>query len=291
VLLACVGLVAALLLQGGVAAGREPAEPTSDRRVGSPADSAADSQVPLAASTVDSSALHGSAAAAGPGAGATPGAPGAGGPAGTSFGRTPVGRWFVRGGGFMWPLLVFAVITLAVIVERAWTLARARTNTRRLVGGIITSLRNDGVTAATQVCERTRGPIAAILHSGLLRADRGPEAVEKAIETAGTIEMSFLERGLSLLAASASIAPLVGFLGVVSGLIHTFDAVAAAGEPSARVLAAGISEALITGLAGLMIAVPASIAHSLFLSAIDRFIIEMEESAAELVEELSQVSG
>jgi biopolymer transport protein ExbB len=191
----------------------------------------------------------------------------------------------------MWPLLVFAVITLAVIVERAWTLARARTNTRRLVGGIITSLRNDGVTAATQVCERTRGPIAAILHSGLLRADRGPEAVEKAIETAGTIEMSFLERGLSLLAASASIAPLVGFLGVVSGLIHTFDAVAAAGEPSARVLAAGISEALITGLAGLMIAVPASIAHSLFLSAIDRFIIEMEESAAELVEELSQVSG
>ena len=209
----------------------------------------------------------------------------------TALGRTAAGEWFAKGGASMWPLLAFALTTLIVILERAWTLGRARTNTRRLIGGIITSLRNDGVTAATQVCERTRGPIAAILHSGLLRADRGPDAVEKAIEAAGTIEMSFLERGLLALAASASIAPLIGFLGTVLGMIHALDALAAGNQVSTRLVASGISEALISALAGLLVAIPASVAHSFFLSVIDRFIIEMEESAAELVEELSQVTG
>ncbi len=211
--------------------------------------------------------------------------------AATALGRTAAGQLFAKGGNFMWPLLGFAIVTLAVILERAWTLSRARTNTRRLIGAIITSLRNDGVTAAAQVCERTRGPIAAILHSGLLRADRGPQAVEKAIETAGTIELSFLERGLLALSASANISPLIGFLGTVSGMIHAFEAIAQADQVSPRLVASGISEALITTLAGLSIAIPASIFHSFFLSVIDRFIIEMEESAAELVEELSQTRG
>ncbi len=203
--------------------------------------------------------------------------------------RSGAGQLFIKGGNFMLPLFLCAVVMIAVLIERFVTLARARTNTRRLIGTVITTLRSDGVTEAAQVCERTRGPIAAILHSGLLRADRGPEAVEKAIETSGTIEMSFLERGLVALSTVANVAPLLGFLGTVSGMINAFEAIANADQVNAKLVASGISEALITTAAGLVIAIPASIGYSFFLSVIDRFIIEMEETSAELVEELTQI--
>jgi biopolymer transport protein ExbB len=207
----------------------------------------------------------------------------------TPLGQSGAGRLFVAGGNFMWGLLAAALFALAIILERAYTLAKARTNTRRLIGTVITTLRSEGVTEAAQVCERTRGPIAAILHSGLMRADRGPEAVEKAIETSGTIEMAFLERGLVGLSSVANVAPLLGFLGTVSGMISAFEAIANADQVNAKLVASGISEALITTATGLIIAIPASLGHSFFLSVIDRFIIEMEETSAELVEELTQL--
>ncbi len=207
----------------------------------------------------------------------------------TPLGQSGAGQLFVGGGNFMWFLLLAAIIALAVIIERAFTLAKARTNTRRLIGTVITTLRQEGVTEAAQVCERTKGPIAAILHSGLLRADRGPEAVEKAIETSGTIEMAFLERGLVALSSVANVAPLLGFLGTVSGMISAFEAIANADQVNAKLVASGISEALITTATGLIVAIPASLGHSAFLSMIDRFIIEMEETSAELVEELTQM--
>jgi biopolymer transport protein ExbB len=203
--------------------------------------------------------------------------------------QSGAGQLFIKGGNFMPFLLISAIIMVAVLIERFATLAKARTNTRRLIGTVITTLRTDGVGAAAQVCERTRGPIAAILHAGLLRADRGPEAVEKAIETSGTIEMSFLERGLVALSTVANVAPLLGFLGTVSGMINAFEAIANADQVNAKLVASGISEALITTATGLVIAIPASIGYSFFLSVIDRYIIEMEETSAELVEELTQL--
>ena len=209
----------------------------------------------------------------------------------TKLGQSGLGQLFVKGGNFMFFLFTAALVGLAVILERMVTLARARTNTRRLIGSVITTLRSDGVTAAAQVCERTRGPIAAILHSGLLRADRGAEAVEKAIETSGTIEMAFLERGLVALSSVANVAPLLGFLGTVSGMISAFEAIANADQVNAKLVASGISEALITTATGLVVAIPASLGHSFFLSVIDRFIIEMEETSAELVEELTNLSA
>lgn len=208
----------------------------------------------------------------------------------TPLGQSGAGQLFVAGGNFMWGLLAAAIVALAIILERAFTLAKARTNTRRLIGNVITTLRSEGVSEAAQVCERTRGPIAAILHSGLMRAERGPEAVEKAIETSGTIEMAFLERGLVALSAVANTAPLLGFLGTVSGMISAFEAIANADNVNAKLVASGISEALITTATGLIIAIPASLGHSFFLSVIDRFIIEMEETSAELVEELTQIN-
>ncbi len=209
----------------------------------------------------------------------------------TMIGQSGAGQLFIAGGNFMWFLLAAAIVGLAIILERGFTLARARTNTRRLIGSVITTLRSEGVTEAAQVCERTRGPIAAILHSGLLRADRGASAVEKAIETSGTIEMAFLERGLVALASVANVAPLLGFLGTVSGMIRAFEAIANADNVNAKLVASGISEALITTATGLVVAIPASLGHSAFLSIIDRFIIEMEETSAELVEELTQLGG
>jgi biopolymer transport protein ExbB len=211
--------------------------------------------------------------------------------ASTPLGKSGVGRWFIAGGEWMWWILLSAIIGFTVLLERAWTMAKARTNTRRLIGTVITTLRSDGVTAAAQVCERNRGPIAAILHAGLLRADRGPEAVEKAIGTSGTIEMAFLERGLVALASVAMVAPLLGFLGTVAGMISAFEAIAAAEQVNAKVVASGISEALITTAFGLIVAIPAQLGHSFYLGVIDRFIIEMEETSAELVEELTHVSG
>ena len=191
---------------------------------------------------------------------------------------------FRQGGRFMWLLLLCSVVALAVIIERLITLQRARTDVKRLMGQIIHSLANEGVEGAVNVCEGTRGPIAAIIHAGLMRHHLGTAAVEKAIESSGTIEMSFLERGLIVLASVANIAPMLGFLGTVSGMISAFNAIAAAEQVNAKLVASGISEALITTATGLLIAIPVQAFHNYFVSRIDGFIIEMEESTAELVD-------
>jgi len=122
-----------------------------------------------------------------------------------------------------------------------------------------------------------------------MRAHRGPEAVEKAIQTAGSIEMAFLERGLLALATISNVAPLLGFLGTVTGMIKAFAAIAAAEQVSAKIVARGIEEALMTTAVGLMIAVPVSAFYAYFVLSIDRFVLEMEEASAELVDELLDI--
>ncbi len=205
------------------------------------------------------------------------------------FGRirnSALGQLYIKGGVCMHPLLLCAIIGLVLIVERLWTLSRARTNTRKLMLEVTEALRTEGPDAALQMCQRSRGPIAAIMHAGLLRAERGPEAVEKAINSAGAIEMAHLERGLLALASVSNVAPLLGFLGTVIGMIAAFAAIAAAEQVSAKLVAKGIEEALITTAAGLMIAVPVSAFYSYFVLQIDRFVLEMEEASADLVDEL-----
>ncbi len=204
----------------------------------------------------------------------------------TRLGRSGIGELFIKGGRFMWPLLICVVVGLIFILERLWTLSRARTNTRKLMYQVQKALRSEGIDAATKVCERTRGPIAAILHAGLLKSHRGPADVKEAIETAGSIEMAFLEKGLTAIAAIVSVAPMLGFLGTVSGMINAFEAIAASDQVSAKLVASGISEALITTATGLVIGIPTSLFHSYFVGQVDRFVVEMEETSAELVSEL-----
>jgi len=200
-----------------------------------------------------------------------------------------LGDFYVRGGVFMHPLLACSVIALVFILERLFTLSRARVDVKNLMNHVSQALRSEGVDASLKVCEQTRGPIAAVIHSGLLRAGQGPDAVKEAIETAGSIETSFLERGLVALATVSTIAPMLGFLGTVSGMMNAFAAIAAAEQVSAKIVASGIQEALITTIAGLTIAIPASIGHAFFVSQIERFVLEMEEASANLVNELVEL--
>ncbi len=196
---------------------------------------------------------------------------------------------FNKGGPFMWPLLFSLVIGIAVIFERLWTLSRASINTKKFMGQVQEALERDGVEGAVNVCANTRGPIASIFHAGLLRLDRGLESVERAIEDAGSIEMAFLERGMIWLATIANVAPMLGFLGTVSGMIRAFEAIARAGDVEPSLVASGISEALITTATGLTIAIPIQAFHNYFVSRIDKIVIDMEESSSALVDTLVQM--
>ncbi len=195
---------------------------------------------------------------------------------------------FEQGGPFMWPLLLCSLIALAVTLERLFSFQRARTDTRKLMDAILSDIHQSNVPGALEACSRTRGPIAAILAAGLMKHERGKEAVKEAIESSGAIELSFLQRGLIVLASITNIAPLVGFLGTVSGMINAFAAIAQAEQVSAKLVASGIQEALITTATGLAIAIPVQIAHSFFVSRVDRYVIEMEEAAVDLVDALTE---
>lgn len=198
-------------------------------------------------------------------------------------------EFFNKGGRFMWGLLFLSIVGVAVIIERWITLHKARADVSKLMEQIVAALKKGRLDEALEVCANTRGPIPQILHAGLRQAKKGTVAVEKAIETAGIIEMSFLERGLIILATVANVAPLLGFLGTVSGMIAAFEAIAQAEQVSAKLVASGISEALITTMSGLTIAIPTQVAHNLFVQRIDRFVVEMEDSAAELVDTLASM--
>ncbi|MBD3349087.1 MAG: MotA/TolQ/ExbB proton channel family protein [Candidatus Eisenbacteria bacterium] len=214
---------------------------------------------------------------------AEPEAPGGG------FAQSGLVEFFNKGGNFMWGLLALSIIGVAVIIERAITLQKARADVRSLMERVVGALKKGKMDEALDICAETRGPIPQILHAGLRQAKKGTAAVEKAIETAGIIEMSFLERGLIILATVANVAPLLGFLGTVSGMVSAFEAIAQAEQVSAKLVASGISEALITTMSGLMIAIPTQVAHNLFVQRIDRFVVEMEDSAAELIDTLASL--
>lgn len=193
---------------------------------------------------------------------------------------------FVAGGNFMWPILILLIVGLAISIERLWSLSRASVNTRKFLASIKEALNKGGVASALKVCENTRGPVASIFHAGLLRSDRGIDHVEKAISNAGSIEMAFLERGLIWLGTVVSLAPMLGFTGTVQGMIQAFDAIKAANDISPSIVAGGISVALLTTLFGLVVAMIIQFFHNLFVSRIDRLIIDMEESSNELVDTL-----
>lgn len=198
---------------------------------------------------------------------------------------------FLKGGPFMWPILGLLVLGIMFALERLWTLSRASINTRSFLMKIRKALAEGGTEEAMEVCSRTRGPIASIFSAGLMRSDRGVESVEKSVMSAGTIEMAFLERNLVWLATVIAIAPMLGFTGTVAGMVKAFENIAAANDISPSIVAGGISEALLTTLFGLIVAIIVQICHNFFVSRIDKLVIDMEESSVDFVDTLSDLQS
>ncbi len=193
---------------------------------------------------------------------------------------------FNEGGDFMWPVLICLVLGLAIAFERIITLNLADINTRKFLMEVKKALDEGGIEAAIEVCARTRGPVAAVFQAGLLRAHEGIDAVEKAIISYGSIEMSFLERGLVWLSLFISLAPMLGFLGTVVGMVVAFDAIEQAGDISPSLVARGIKIALLTTVGGLIVAIILQVFYNYCVSKIDRLVTEMEEAALELIDSL-----
>lgn len=193
---------------------------------------------------------------------------------------------FNEGGDWMWPVLIALILGLAIFLERIITLNLADINTRKFILQVQEALQEGGIEAASELCSKTRGPVASVFQAGLMRADEGMEAAEKAISTYGSIEMSFLERGLVWLSLFISIAPLLGFLGTVVGMIEAFDAIEAAADISPSIVAGGIKIALLTTASGLMAGIILQVGYNYCVSKIDRLIVEMEEGAVTLLDSL-----
>lgn len=195
-------------------------------------------------------------------------------------------NYFNQGGEFMWPVLIILIIGLAIAFERVIQLILADVNTRKFIVSVKEALQEGGVSAAEEVCAATRGPVAAVFQAGLMRSDEGIEAVEKAVVAYGSIEMSFLERGLVWLSLFIALAPMFGFLGTVIGMVAAFDAIEAAGDISPSLVARGIKIALLTTVFGLIVAIILQFFYNYAVSKIDRIVVEMEEASIELIDSL-----
>ncbi len=193
---------------------------------------------------------------------------------------------FVQGGFFMWPILGCLVLGLAFSIFKLISIGRAGVDTKKFLVQVRRAMDEGGVEKAIDVCSSNPGSVASVFQAGLMRADEGIEAAEKAIISYGSIEMSFLERGLIWISTFLSIAPLLGFTGTVQGMIEAFDAIAAAKNISPEIVASGISVALLTTLFGLVVAMILQVFYNYFVSRIDKLVVEMEESSIELIDSL-----
>ena len=192
---------------------------------------------------------------------------------------------FIEGGvGFMSIVLACLIIGLAVAIERIIALNLATTNVDKLLAQMKDALQTGGVQKAREVCVSLPGPVASIFAQGLLRADQGAEAVEKSILQYGSVEMGKLEKGLSWVSLFIALAPMFGFMGTVLGMIEAFDKIAIADDISAAIVADGIKVALLTTVAGLIVAVILQVFYNYCVHKIDAVVNQMEESSISFVD-------
>lgn len=192
---------------------------------------------------------------------------------------------FIDGGWqFMSIVLLCLIFGLAVAIERIITLNMATTNTKKLLINVENALASGGVESAKEVCKNTRGPVASIFTQGLMRMSEGVEMVEKSIIAYGSVEMGKLERGMVWISLFISLAPMLGFMGTVIGMIDAFDAIAAAGDVSPALVADGIKVALLTTVGGLIVAVILQLFYNYLISKIDSLVNSMEDASISLVD-------
>ena len=198
----------------------------------------------------------------------------------------------LAGGPVMWPILLCSVFALAIILEKFWLLHRIDVNTQGFLSKILDKMKRHDTKEALQICESAKIPIANILKAGILKYDRSRSQIIEAIEDASLYEIPRIEKNLPLLATIAHISPLLGLLGTVTGMVRCFQVIqvkAAAVYPiSPGDLAGGIWEALLTTVAGLLVAIPAFVAYNYLVNRINQFILEMEKASTELVNFLTE---
>ncbi|MGB3180103.1 MAG: MotA/TolQ/ExbB proton channel family protein [Cyclobacteriaceae bacterium] len=185
---------------------------------------------------------------------------------------------------FMGVVLICLILGLAISIERIITLNMATTNTKKLLIRVEDALNTGGVEAAKEVTRSTRGPVASIFTQGLLRYPEGIEMVEKSIIAYGSVEMGRLERGLVWISLFISLAPMLGFMGTVIGMIDAFDSIQEAGDISPGLVASGIKTALLTTVAGLIVAVILQVFYNYCVSKIDSLVNRMEDASISLVD-------
>ena len=197
--------------------------------------------------------------------------------------------YFNQGGFMMWPLLFCSLIGLIFIIERAISYHRIKGDTAEIFSKVRDHLLSGDLRSAVKTCEAFDHPVATTLKSGLLRFGKSNAKIEKVMESVALYEISELERYLWILATVANIAPLMGFLGTVSGMIASFEALAKVGLGNPQAVAGGIAEALITTATGLIIAVPVQTAYNYFNNKVSSFVLDMETSSSMLLETFSEI--
>jgi len=194
---------------------------------------------------------------------------------------------FIEGGPeFMAVVLICLILGLAISIERIIYLNAATTNTKKLLENIEEALSSGGVEAAKEVCRNTSGPVAAIFYQGLERSDEGIDMVEKSVVAYGGVQMGLLEKGLSWISLFIALAPMLGFMGTVIGMIGAFDAIEAQNNISPAIVAGGIKVALLTTVFGLIVAIILQIFYNYIQSKIESIVNTMEDSSISLVDVL-----
>lgn len=192
---------------------------------------------------------------------------------------------FIEGGaGFMSTVLLCLIFGLAIAIERVIYLNLSSVDHKKLLIKVEDALQNGGVDAAKEVCRSARGPIASIFYQGFDRFDQGIDVVEKSIVSYGSVQMGLLEKGLSWLSLFIGLAPMLGFMGTVIGMIGAFDQIQAAGDISPTVVAGGIKVALITTVTGLIVAMILQVFYNYCVSKVDNIVNNMEDASVSLLD-------
>lgn len=192
---------------------------------------------------------------------------------------------FVEGGvGWMLPVLACLILGLAIAIERIIYLTLSNTNTKKLLNNVEKALENGGVEAAKDVCRNTRGPVASIFYQGLDRYEEGVDMVEKSVVSYGSVQMGRMESGLTWISLFIAIAPSLGFMGTVVGMIQAFDSIQQMGDISPVAVAGGIKVALLTTIAGLIAAVILQLFYNFIVAQIDSLVNKMEDASISLMD-------
>jgi biopolymer transport protein ExbB len=199
--------------------------------------------------------------------------------AGSSFHQALKEKFIEGGPGFMGFILLTLVFGLAIAIERIIYLSLSSTDTHKLLNKMETAMQSGGLEAAKDLCKKTRGPVAGIFLQGLERSNEGLDVVEKSVVSYGSVLVGRLEKGLSWITLFIALAPMLGFLGTVIGMVQAFDSIEAAGDISPTIVAGGIKVALLTTVFGLIVAIILQLFYNYLVSKIDSIVNDMEDSS------------